>query len=92
MSRDEHPAADVPLGLDRLEEKVQAAAVRLRELTAENGRLTARIAELEAAADGAPAQPAEAPAAAEWRRERDEVRRRVEKLARRLAELLDERS
>lgn len=90
MSRDERSAAGAPLGLDQLEEKVQAAASRLRELAAENERLAARVAELEAAAPGAAAEPAEAPAAAEWRRERDEVRRRVEKLARRLAELLDE--
>jgi DNA repair exonuclease SbcCD ATPase subunit len=92
MSSDESTASDAPLGLDRLEEKVQAAAIRLRELAAENERLTARSAELEAAGDSGAAEPAEAPGAAEWRRERDEVRRRVEKLARRLADLLGESS
>lgn len=89
MSHDER-AAGAPLGLDRLEEKIHSAATRLRELAAENDRLAARVAELEAAAGSGAAEPAEAPAAAEWRRERDEVRRRVEKLARRLAELLGE--
>lgn len=89
-------AAD-SVGLDQLEERIHAAADRLRELSADNVRLAARVTELEAAAAEAgegdsgskPAAsgPADA-AAADWRREREEVRRRVEKLARRLADLL----
>lgn len=90
MSKDARSAAGDSLGLDRLEEKVQAAASRLAELAAENERLAARVAELEAAVPVPAAEPAEAPAAVEWRREREEVRRRVEKLARRLADLLGE--
>lgn len=88
-------AAD-PVGLDELERRVHAAAARLRELSAENARLAGRVAELEAAAEEArqrssgsePAESEPAGAVAEWRREREEVRRRVEKLARRLSELL----
>ena len=85
--------------LEALEERVHQAAERLGALGEENAGLRARIAELEgelatasAAADGAaPAGAATAPPdpeAERWRRERAEVRRRVEKLAERLGELL----
>lgn len=87
-----------PIGLEALEERVHAAVRRLRELAEENERLAARVAELETAAEkaaeGTPAaaEDAEDPGAAEWRRERAEVRRRVDRLARRLADLLGDES
>jgi hypothetical protein len=83
--------------LDALEERVHQAAERLRALGEDNARLGARAAELEreltaeraarAAATAAGAPP-DGDEAASWRRERDEVRRRVGKLAERLGELL----
>jgi len=69
--------------LDTLEARVQQAADRIAELGEKNAELTARIAELErelTAARGA--------GDAAWGRERDQVRRRVEKLAGRLQALL----
>lgn len=96
MTAGETPADDSePIGLDELEKRVRAAARRLRSLAAENERLAARVAELEAGAKAArkakagSGQAAEDDGAAEWRRERTEVRRRVDRLARRLADLLD---
>lgn len=86
---------DAPIGLDELEQRIHAAARRLRELAEENERLAARVAELEAPAGQAPPaaeEPADESGAAAWRRERAEVRRRVDKLARRLADLLGEHS
>lgn len=86
---------DAPIGLDELERRVHAAARRLRELTEENERLAGRLAELEAAAEKAPpaaAEPADDSGAAAWRRERAEVRRRVDELARRLADLLGDQT
>ena len=85
--------------LEALEERVRQAAERLRALGDENLGLRERIAELEgelaaaraAAAGDALAGPAalpQDPGAERWQRERAEVRRRVEKLAERLGELL----
>jgi hypothetical protein len=82
--------------LAELEARVGRAAEALRALAAENARLTARVAELEAAAGAAAAEAAagapETDGAGEdaeaWRRERAEVRRRVERLAERLESLL----
>lgn len=69
--------------LDTLEARVQQAADRIAELGERNAELAARVAELErelAAAHGA--------GDAAWTRERDQVRRRVEKLAGKLQALL----
>lgn len=69
--------------LDTLEARVQQAADRIAELGEKNAELAARVAELErelAAARGA--------GDATWSREREQVRRRVEKLAGKLQALL----
>lgn len=70
--------------LDLLERRVAETAERLSALREENAVLRARVIELEhelssdrAAGDGAG-----------WERERDALRRRLEKLSARLAELL----
>lgn len=106
MSRKKAPedAAGQPW-LDALEAGVQDAVERLTALAAENRRLGERVAELEArlkaagSRGDAPAGDTEAVAAAEaggegaaaWRRERDQVRRRVGRLVETLERLLDER-
>lgn len=74
--------------LDALEARVHEAAERLRELKEENADLERRNAELEArlAAAGSPASDA----GGDWQSERDGIRRRVEKLAATLEELLEE--
>ena len=69
--------------LRTLEEKVHAAAGRIRELRDENAGLRQRIDELEArlatpASDGAE----------RWTEEREEIRGRVERLVEHLEELL----
>ena len=78
--------------LDALEEKVHEATERLRALAEENRAQARRIAELEGelagAADNAGSSGEEG--AAEWQRERDEIRQRVERLARGLGELIAE--
>jgi chromosome segregation ATPase len=61
--------------LDSLETRVRDAAERLRELKEENAALKARVRELEEQAAGS------------WVEEREEIRRRVEALTRRLEEL-----
>jgi chromosome segregation ATPase len=69
--------------LDDLEARVREAAARLQELKARNGELESRVAELET-------QLAASPAQADWEGERDGIRRRVEKLASTLEDLLEE--
>jgi chromosome segregation ATPase len=69
--------------LDDLETRVHEAAARLQELKGRNGELESRVAELEA-------QLAASPAPAGWEGERDSIRRRVEKLASTLEDLLEE--
>ncbi len=76
--------------LDALEAKIHEASERLRALRTENralaeqvAHLTARLAEREAI--GEPDDEASA-----WRQERDAIRERVESLAGRLEELLEE--
>ena len=69
--------------LDDLESRVHEAAARLRELKDKNGGLERRIAELET-------QLAATPGQADWESERDDIRRRVEKLASSLEDLLEE--
>lgn len=70
--------------LDLLERRVNEAAERLAAAREESSVLRARVTELEqqlAAAGGADS--------AAWQRERESLRKRVEKLARRLSELLE---
>lgn len=83
--------------LEGLERQVQEAARRLADLRSENDSLRTRIAELETAADDALAhrvreledQLAEARATLDrYAAERDEVRRRVEGLTRKLEGLV----
>jgi chromosome segregation ATPase len=70
--------------LDALETRVHEAAERLRDLKEKNADLERRNAELEA-------RPAAAgPDPGDWQSERDGIRRRVEKLAETLGELLEE--
>ncbi len=72
--------------LSDLEEKVQEAAGRLRELQTENSELRNKVTELEGQLSGAEeAQQA----AAGWETERDEVRQRVTTLVSHLDELLE---
>lgn len=72
-----------------LEQSVERAAGRLRELREENARLAARLAELEAtAAESAGDAGDDDSGAAAWRRERKQVRARVESLAESLEKLL----
>lgn len=61
--------------LDSLETRVRGAAERLRDLKEENAALKARVRELEEQTTGS------------WAEEREEIRRRVEALTRRLEEL-----
>jgi septal ring factor EnvC (AmiA/AmiB activator) len=69
--------------LDELEARVHEAAARLRELKERNGDLERRLAELET-------QLAATPGQADWESERDDIRRRVEKLAASLEDMLEE--
>ncbi len=72
--------------LDQLEQRVHAAAERIRVLKNENARLGERVTtledELQEARDDS--------AAAAWAEEREEIRQRVEKLAATLEGLLEE--
>ncbi len=65
--------------LQALEEKVHAAAGRIRQLREENTGLRQRIEELEERLDQLAAAPA-AGEAARWSQEREEIRGRVERL------------
>jgi len=70
--------------LDLLERRVAETAERLAALREENAVLRARVIELEhELSAGRPGGDGEA-----WARERDALRRRLEKLSARLAELL----
>jgi predicted RNase H-like nuclease (RuvC/YqgF family) len=70
--------------MDALEEKVHEAAERLAELKEENQALARRVEELETQL--AATQTDEAGEA--WKAEREEIRRRVEKLTRGLEGLV----
>jgi predicted RNase H-like nuclease (RuvC/YqgF family) len=72
--------------LDVLEEKVREASERLGELKEENRALTRKVEELETQL--AAAQEGEA--AEGWEAEREEIRRRVEKLTLGLEALIAE--
>ena len=76
--------------LDALETKVHEASERLRALAEENRALSRRVAELET--ELAAGRGGESEEAREWEREREEVRRRVERLARGLEELAAEQA
>ena len=67
--------------LDPLETRVTEAIDRLTALDAENDELRRRVVELEAEL----ASRAETPAA--WKKEREEVRKRVQRLVEKLATL-----
>lgn len=93
-------AAQGPQWLAALEEQVSAATDRLGELGRHNERLTARVAELESALEDAAEEARRAAGEAggadagdggaeEWRRERSEIRDRVDRLTATLEELLD---
>jgi len=70
--------------LDLLERRVAETAERLSALREENAVLRARVIELEhELSTGRPGGDSEA-----WTREREALRRRLEKLSARLAELL----
>ncbi len=72
--------------LDVLEEKVREASERLGELKEENQALTRKVEELETQLAAAQAgEPA-----AGWEAEREEIRRRVEKLTLGLEALIAE--
>ncbi|MCP3957054.1 MAG: cell division protein ZapB [bacterium] len=68
-----------------LEERVQEASARLSDLQKKNGELEKRIQELETELEAAP----DAAQAAAWSEERDDIRKRVEKLVDHLGELLE---
>jgi len=74
--------------LTPLEEKVRAAAERIRELQDEKKALESRVASLERqlAAAAAPGDPGD-PQAARWEEEKREIRDRVERLTRHLEDL-----
>lgn len=67
--------------LDVLEQRVKEAGDRLSELREQNAALVARVAELERDATQGAGEAA-------WTREREQLRKRVEKLAARLEALL----
>lgn len=71
--------------LDTLESRVREAAERLRDLRQENAALRQRIEDLETRL--AAAESGNGEAAERWEVEREEIRRRVEGLTRRLEEL-----
>ncbi len=75
--------------MDDLEARVHEAAERLSELKQKNAELETQVADLEAQLAAATAPGAEGPPAA-WEGERDAIRRRVEKLAATLEDLLEE--
>lgn len=71
--------------LETLETAVHQAAETIERLRAERDRLAARVEKLEAAGAGA-----EGKGPAAWQEERREIRKRVQKLTKRLEGLLDE--
>jgi predicted nucleic acid-binding Zn-ribbon protein len=69
--------------LSTLEDKVRAAAERIRSLNEENSALRRRVSELEEQL----AAPEDA-GASHWEAERQEIRQRVERLTQHLEELV----
>jgi FtsZ-binding cell division protein ZapB len=81
--------------MENLEGKVREAAQEIRRLRAANDELNERIATLETEAESAQrsakaAAPVVPEADAAWEQEREEVRRRVEKLVAQLEGLIRE--
>lgn len=75
--------------LSTLEDKVRAAAERIRSLNEENSALRQQVSTLEeqlAAAPSATMEPSDL-GAAQWEAERREIRERVERLTQHLEEL-----
>jgi hypothetical protein len=75
--------------LSALEDKVRAAAERIRSLNEESSLQRRRISELEellAAASSSPTAPSDL-GASHWEEERREIRERVERLTQHLEEL-----
>lgn len=71
--------------LDSLESRVREAAERLQTLRQDNQQLRDRVSDLEGRLAEAEARNGDA--AGSWEAEREEIRRRVEGLSRRLEEL-----
>jgi predicted nucleic acid-binding Zn-ribbon protein len=85
---EEAPTLETPTEiswLQALEDKVHAAAGRIRDLREENTLLRRRIEELE---ERLAAPAPEAPEAGRWVEEREEIRGRVERLVEHLEGLL----
>lgn len=83
------PATTAIDWLSPLEDKVRAAAERIRSLSEENAALRRQVSELEeqlATVSTAAAVPSDL-GAAQWDAERREIRERVERLTRHLEEL-----
>jgi predicted nuclease with TOPRIM domain len=78
---DETSAHEI-IWLRTLEDKVHAAADRIRALREENAALRAQVEDLEERLTATPTGAAEA-----WAEERDEIRGRVERLVEHLEEL-----
>jgi predicted RNase H-like nuclease (RuvC/YqgF family) len=70
--------------LELLEQRVKETTERLAELGQRNAELAARVSELEQELAAA-----QASAGGSWTKERDQLRRRIEKLAARLAQALE---
>lgn len=70
--------------LEALEERVRATVERLEALSADNEELRSRIVELEAELAAARSSSATA-----WRKERNEIKKRVGKLVDKLSSLAD---
>ncbi len=83
----ETPAKEDIAWLQALEEKVHAAAGRIRELRDENATLRRRVEELE---ERLAETPASDDAVARWTEEREEIRGRVTRLVEHLDGLMDE--
>ncbi len=69
-----------------LEQRVREASSRLQDLRAENGQLREKLGELEESLAAAPDEGD----AADWVKERAEIRQRIEGLVQHLDELLTE--
>lgn len=73
--------------LSDLEQKVQAVADELKSLRKENRAQKTKIGQLQERLSQAAAA---GPSAGEWQQERDDIRRRVERLAAGLEKLLED--
>ncbi len=86
-----HDVANITIDfLAPLEAKVHEASERLRALRSQNRELTEQVAHLTARLAEREAVGEANDESSRWRQERDAIRERVESLAGRLEELLDE--